>query len=126
MSASPPEGLFTALVRAILLNDLRRRSGEIGQAGERSAVRQLQSGGYRVSLDTRGPGSTDIVARGRGRLLLLQVKTAQAPSLPAGLSCEEARAIKSRAARLRAEPWEFRVQVNWLLEPVRVDWRLLN
>lgn len=127
MGGSPtPEGLFAALVRAMLLNDPRRRAGEIGLAGEHAVVRQLKSWGYGVSLDTRGPGATDIVARGRGRLLLVQVKTAQTPSLPTGLSSEEARAIKSRATRLRAEPWEFRVRVNWWLEPVRIDWRLLN
>ncbi len=126
MSGSPAEGPFAALVRAILLNDRRRGAGEIGRAGEGSAVRQLQAWGYRVSLDTRGPGSTDIVARGRGRLLLVQVKTAQTPSLPAGLTSQEEQAIRSRAARLRTEPWEARVRVNWSLEPVGIDWRRLN
>ncbi len=126
MAASPPEGLLAAMVRAILLNDLRRRAGEIGRAGERAVAQRLQSWGYRVSLDTRGPGATDIVASGHGRLLLIQVKAAQIPSTAGGLSREEERAIRSRAARLRAEPWEFRVQVNWLLEPILIDWRLLN
>jgi Holliday junction resolvase len=126
MGGSPPEGLFAAVVRAMLLNDLQRRAGEIGQAGERAVVRQMQAWGYGVSLDTRGPGATDIVARGHGRLLLVQVKAAQAPSLPGGLSREEEQAIRSRAARLRAQPWESRVRVNWLLEPTEINWRLLN
>jgi Holliday junction resolvase-like predicted endonuclease len=126
MGTSPPEGFFAALLRAFFLGNIKRRAGEIGQAGEQAVVRQLRASGYRVSLDTRGPGATDIVARGHGRLLLVQVKTAQAPSLPGGLSREEEQAIRSRATRLRAEPWEFRVQVNWWLEPVRIDQHLLN
>jgi hypothetical protein len=104
MSSSPPDGFFWAMTRAILLNDLRRRAGEIGRAGERAVVRQLGTWKYGVNLDTRGPGATDIVARGRDRHLLVQVKTSQTPSLPGGLSREEERAIRSRAERLGAEP----------------------
>jgi Holliday junction resolvase len=127
MRTSPPEGMVAALVRAMLLSDLRRRTGEIGRAGERAVVRQLQSAGYRVTLDTRGPGSTDVTAIGHGRFLLVQVKTSQTPSLPSGLSAQEERAITSLANRLRAEPWEARVQLSWWLELVgAINWRPLN
>jgi hypothetical protein len=120
-------GVFAALVRLFLLSSARRTAFEIGEAGERAVALQLHASGYRVHRDTQGPGATDIVAAGNGRRLLVQVKGAQSPTPPGGASPEEGRRIRVRAARLGAEPWEARVQLNWWLEPVAgIGWRLLN
>lgn len=100
---------------------------EIGQAGERIVARELAAKGYRTNIDTRAPGSTDIEARGTSANLLVQVKTAMSPNLPAALSGEEERNIKSRAARLGWEAWEAKVQIDSKGNLVgAVGWRKLS
>ncbi len=115
-----------AILRLLLFNTTQHPPNEIGKAGEH-AVESWLAKAHRVHRDTQGPGATDIVAVGNGRVLLVQVKTAQAPRSPDSVSPEEAARIRARADRLRAESWEARVQLNWLLEPTDpIRWRSLN
>src|SRR5258708_39296993 len=98
-----------------------------GQAGEHIVARELAAKGYRTNLDTKGPGSTDIEARGTNASLLVQVKTAVSPNAPAGLSSDEERNIKSRAARLGYQAWEAKLQVDSGLSMVgTIAWRQLS
>jgi len=100
---------------------------EVGRAGEHAAARVLGDKGYQTNIDTKAPGSTDIEARGTNVSLLVQVKTAMTPGLPAGISEDEERNIKSRAARLGWEAWEAKVQVDSRLALVgQITWRKLN
>ncbi len=116
-----------AILRLLLFNTTQHPPNEIGKAGERAVASQLESLGYGVDRNTQGPGATDIFAVGNGRVLLVQVKTAQSPRLPDSVSAEDARRIRARAAHLRAEPWEAKVQLNWLLEPIdEIGWKNLN
>ncbi len=85
---------------------------EIGQAGERIVARALGQKNWQTNIDTKAPGSTDIEARGSNGGLLVQVKTAALPNKPAVLSSDEERNIKSRAARLRWDAYEARVQLD--------------
>jgi hypothetical protein len=100
---------------------------DIGRAGELLVVAWLANKGYSTNIDTKGPGSTDIEARGTTASLLVQVKTAILPSLPDALSAVELRNITTRAARLGCQAWEARVQLDARLRPVgAIAWRQLS
>lgn len=97
---------------------------EIGTVGERYVAYWLRYNGYATNIDTKGPGATDIEARGSTKSLLVQVKTAVLPSKPDTLSAEEERSILARAARLGCEAWEARVQLDVRMQQVgQVQWR---
>ena len=99
----------------------------IGQTGERIVGIYLQQKGYRTNVDTKLPGSTDIEAIGNTTSLLVQVKSAILPNTPVSLSSDEERNIKSRAANLRYEAWEAKVQLDNKLSLVgEIIWRKLN
>lgn len=101
-------------------------ANEIGQAGEEIVANGLRAAGWRVQQNTQLPGSTDIDGTKNGRHILCQVKTAQAPNEPTGLSSDERRNIKSRATRIGAEAWEALVQLDSRLNPTRgVKWNQL-
>lgn len=78
---------------------------EIAQAGENYAVELLRSKGWKIMRGTDRLGSVDIVASARSRLILARVKIALHPASPVPLTEPERLAIKSRAKKLRAEPW---------------------
>jgi hypothetical protein len=101
---------------------------EIGSAGERIVANELVGKGWKTNVDTKGPGSTDIEARGaNGSGLLVQVKTAMSPSQPVSLSSDEERNIKSRATKLGWAAYEAKVQVDGSLRLIgSVMWRKLN
>jgi hypothetical protein len=100
---------------------------EIGDVGERLVSRWLAEHGYSPKIDTRGPGSTDIEARGNKTSLLVQVKTTLAPAEPHSMTPDEEKGIKARAARLGCQAWEARVQVNQQMQQVgEIRWRKLG
>ncbi len=100
---------------------------DIGQTGERIVARALADKGWRTNIDTKAPGSTDIEARGTNGGLLVQVKTATSPNKPAGISSDEERNIKSRAAKLRWDAYEARVQLDANGRLIgAIGWRKLN
>ena len=98
---------------------------DIGRAGERHAVDWLRAEGYSImKWNTQTSGLIDIEAKSSSKRLLVQVKAALYPNTPAQLSAEEAEAITSRAARLGAQAWEARVQVDSNLDLIgNVQWR---
>jgi Holliday junction resolvase-like predicted endonuclease len=100
---------------------------DIGQAGERSVVHWLTSHGFTIQeWNTQAPGSTDIRATAGGKTLLVQVKSAVAPSQPTTLSPQEETNIKARAANLKAEAWEATVLLTASLQlSGEVIWRRL-
>ena len=85
---------------------------EIGNIGERHVTAWLQAKNYQCNRNTALPGSTDIEADASQASLLVQVKTALSPALPADLSTEEQRAIVARANRSGKEEWLARLQIN--------------
>lgn len=98
---------------------------EIGFAGEKHVVAWLRANGYSGNWDTRGPGSTDIEATGHEHILV-QVKSAVAPSVPAGLSGDELRNIKSRATRLGANAYLAQVTMDSRLRLIgEISWTKL-
>jgi len=101
---------------------------EIGQAGERVVVDWLKTKGYKIDRwDTQSPGSTDIEASASSKRLLVQVKSALAPNLPASLSDSEKKGITSRAASVSAQAWLAQVQLDGRLAPVgEIKWTKLN
>jgi len=85
----------------------------IGRVGERAVMNWLARKGWEITRwDTQAPGSTDIEAQSGNKKLLIQVKSAVYPNQPSSLSWAEKRNIKSRAARIGAEPWEARVLLD--------------
>jgi hypothetical protein len=82
----------------------------IGATGEEIVARELRAKGYvNVTVDTSGPGSTDVVAHNPyGGGLLVQVKTCGLLGIPADLSPAERCAICARADRLGFEAWYTR------------------
>ncbi len=72
---------------------------EIGQCGKEHILAWLKSDGYSIVQDSQQAGSADVEADGPEKILV-QVKTAVWPASPAGLSEEEARSFRSRAASL--------------------------
>jgi len=102
-------------------------AAQIGQAGEAAAVAALKKEGWTIAVwNTQAPGATDIEASSGAKKLLVQVKTAVSPDVPANLSSGEERSITSRAARIGADAYEARVVLGQTLSTVRVDWRKLT
>jgi hypothetical protein len=98
-----------------------------GAIGERIVAQWLFSKKYSVKVNTNLPGSTDIQATSNKVNLLVQVKTAVFPNVPASLSAEEKGSIKSRAARLSYEAWEAKVQLDADLDLVgNIIWQKLG
>lgn len=100
-------------------------SQAIGATGEEVVAQELRSKGYiNVSVDTFGPGSTDVVAhKPVGGGLLVQVKTCGILGIPATLSSAERSAICARASRLGFEAWYAAVTLG----PVpAVSWEKLS
>jgi len=86
---------------------------QIGRAGEAHVVEQLQGRRFTITnWDTKSPGATDIEMTGGKKHVLVQVKAGVSPNDPPSLSGEEAAAIKGRAVKLGAEPWQARVTLN--------------
>ncbi len=100
---------------------------KIGQAGEGIVVQWLKDNNYSIlDWNTQAPGSTDIKASGGGKVLLVQVKAAVVPSQPASLSSDEEPSIKARAAQIKAEAYEAKVQLDSSLRLVgKIEWRQL-
>ncbi len=99
---------------------------EIGLAGERIVNVWLVDNGYSTNLDTRQPGSTDIQASGQKTNLLVQVKSAITPNVPADLSSDEVRNIKSRASRLGFQAWAAKVVLDSQLRLIgKISWTQL-
>ncbi len=67
-----------------------------GNVGERIITRWLAEHGYSASINTRGPGATDIEARGNSKSLLVHVKSAVQPNSPAPSPSDEVLNITSR------------------------------
>jgi len=84
---------------------------QIGQFGERLVASWLSQNGYSGMQYTRLPGSTDIQADGKEKVLV-QVKTAMHPNEPAYPSADEIRNIKSRAANLTRIAFVAQVQID--------------
>jgi len=95
-------------------------------AGERAAVSWLESKGFTIAKwETRTPGSADIEAKS-GKHLLVQVRTAVQPEDPPSLTSEDEEGIISRAAKIDAEAWEARVQLDANLQlQGKIKWRKL-
>ena len=87
-------------------------TSEVGSIGERYAVAWLQQKGWRCYLNTKLPGATDIEASGGSVSLLVQVKTAIHPSIPAFPDAEDRKAIVARAQRNGREAWVAQLQIN--------------
>ncbi|MGA7725908.1 MAG: hypothetical protein WCA95_11565 [Opitutaceae bacterium] len=85
---------------------------EIGNIGERYVEQWLTSKGYKCNRNTQLPGSTDIEAHGSPTSLLVQVKTAVSPNVPAVLTADENKNITARAAKLGWQPWLARVTID--------------
>ena len=88
------------------------KPADIGNLGERYVTAWLNENGYQCYRNTQLPGSTDIEAIRRDKSLLVQVKTAVFPNLPAGLAADEKKAIVARAVRNQKEAWLAKAQVN--------------
>lgn len=103
---------------------------EIGNAGEQAVVAYLkdEKGYQNILLDTKQPGATDINAIGNKVQLLIQVKTAVHPGVPAHLNEEEEKAIVSRASAKGAQAWEARVVLDHNLQVKKggIEFRLLS
>jgi len=98
------------------------KPADIGRVGEAHVVRWLQQRGYWTNWDTKAPGATDIEARGIENLLV-QVKAAVQPDVPAALSPAEVSAIKERAARIGFSVYSAGVTLDRTLRLVgEVQW----
>jgi Holliday junction resolvase-like predicted endonuclease len=89
-------------------------AAEIGKVGEKAVVDNLKSQGYEIiEWNTQAPGATDIeAAKPQQQHILIQVKTAVYPNVPADLSQTETDAVKSRAARKNAVAYAAKVQLR--------------
>lgn len=98
-------------------------------AGERSVVTWLENKGFMiVKWDTESPGTKNIEAKsGSARTrLFVQVRTSVHPEDPPSLTSGEEADIKSRAAKIDAEAWEARVQLDINLHLLgKIRWRKL-
>jgi len=94
------------------VEEIMLTAAEIGTIGERHATAWLRANGWRCYTDTKLPGATDIEATSGGRVILVQVKTAVYPSLPAGLTVHEKRAIVARAKYNQKEAWLVQLQID--------------
>ena len=91
---------------------------DIGSAGEKAVVADLQAKGFVVTRwDTRGPGSTDIEALSQRGRILVQVKTSVWPSQPADLSPMEGASLRRRAGQLGAQAIHAKV----VLGPIALE-----
>lgn len=98
----------------------------IGAAGETIVGRELEVKGYAAKVNTALPGSTDIEATAPKSKLLVQVKAAEAPDIPADMTPDEVRNIKARAAKIGATAYQAKVAVNTNLKQVDpIDWKKL-
>ncbi len=98
-------------------------------AGERSVVTWLENKGFTiVKWDATSPGSKNIEAKSgsAGVHLLVQVRTSVQPGDPPSLTSDEEEDIRSRAAKIDAEAWEARVQLDVNLQLLgKMRWRKL-
>jgi len=87
---------------------------EIGNAGEKIVHNDLALKGYtNILRDTKQTGSVDIQADStKMGNILVQVKTAIYPSVPAELTSEENTAIKAKGQRTSRTPKSARLQIN--------------
>jgi len=95
-------------------------------AGERAAVSWLEDKGFAiVKWETRSPGAADIEAKS-GKHLLVQVRTSVHPEDPSSLTDHEEEELITRAAKIEAEAWEARVQLDSNLQlQGKIKWRKL-
>lgn len=98
-------------------------------AGERSVVTWLEKKGFTiVKWDATSPGSKNIEAKsGSAQVhLLIQARTSVHPEDPPSLTSREEEDIRSRAAKIDAEAWEARVQLDLNLQLLgEIRWRKL-
>ena len=89
---------------------------EIGNAGEGYVVEHLKGRGYTIDTgDTHTSGLADIEAHDKKGKMLIKVKSA-VTDVPADLSAEEQRQVKSRAAKMGAVAWQAKVVLNTNLD----------
>jgi hypothetical protein len=93
-------------------NNYMLTAAQIGTIGEIHTTNWLKARNYSCYRNTQLPGATDIEANGNPTSLLVQVKTAIWPNLPASLSTEEIQAIVARAKRTGRQAWVARLQIN--------------
>ncbi len=94
--------------------------------GERLVALWLAERGYTTSANMDSNGSADMLARGPRNSMLIQVKSAVAPSVPSPLSLDEERQIMAYAHQMGLEAWEAKVQLNSGLQQVgEIQWRRL-
>jgi len=87
-------------------------AAEIGLIGERHATAWLRANGWQCYTDTKLPGATEIEATLGDREILVLVKTAVYPSLPASLTVDEKRVIVARAKYNLKEVWLVKLQID--------------
>ena len=110
---------FWMLLALLLLGAPAHRSpAEIGKAGERVVAEWLRRRGLEVRVNTRFPGSTDIIATAGNLVHLVQAKSTVYPGAVPELSPEEIRNIKARAAGIGAQAWAAYVWLNGWLRPI--------
>jgi len=108
---------------------LRALSQSTGTAGEEVVANLLRRDGWiNVQVDTRGPGSTDVLAqRPNGGGILVQVKSAISPNEPSALGALEQHEIAVRANRLGYDAYAAAVTFSPLgLAAPTVQWQRLN
>lgn len=99
-------------------------STDIGRIGEQIVAQELKEKGYQTNVDTKQAGATDIEAEAPTNKLLVQVRTAVLPSLPASLSALEGTELKARASQLGLQAWEAKVQLDFTLKQIgKIQWR---
>jgi hypothetical protein len=76
----------------------------------------------------QSPGSADIEAieASTKKRILVQVRSAIKPNVPAGLSSDEEGNLKSHATKTGVEAWEAKVQLDSSLQQGAVSWRRLG
>jgi len=95
-------------------------------AGERAVVTWLEEKGFTVvKWDSRAPGSADIEAKSV-KHLVVRVRTSVHPEDPPSLTSDDEKNIISRAAKIEAEAWEAKVQLDSNLHLLgKIRWRKL-
>ncbi len=95
-------------------------------AGERAVVTWLEEKGFTVvKWDSRAPGSADIEAKSV-KHLVVRVRTSVHPEDPPSLTSDDEKSIISRAAKIEAEAWEAKVQLDSNLHLLgKIRWRKL-